>query len=98
VAFLDADFSYSDESVDNGFRSGTASDTLVGWVAGGGIEYALSHNWSVEAEYLYFDFASSTVHTFLENTPPFDFKNDLSVTTVKASLNYKFGGDYEPLK
>jgi outer membrane immunogenic protein len=31
--------------------------TLVGWVAGGGAEFALTDNWSVGVEYLHYDFA-----------------------------------------
>ena len=32
------------------------SDTLVGWTAGAGAEYALSPSWSIKAEYQHFDF------------------------------------------
>ena len=32
------------------------SDTLLGWTAGAGAEYALSQSWSVKAEYQHFDF------------------------------------------
>ena len=32
--------------------------TRVGWMAGGGIEYALSTNWSVKGEYNYMDFGN----------------------------------------
>jgi opacity protein-like surface antigen len=31
--------------------------TLVGWVAGGGVEYAILNNWTVGIEYLHYDFA-----------------------------------------
>ena len=32
------------------------SDTLLGWTAGGGAEYALNASWSLKAEYQHFDF------------------------------------------
>jgi outer membrane immunogenic protein len=32
------------------------SDTLLGWTAGGGVEYALNASWSLKAEYQHFDF------------------------------------------
>jgi outer membrane immunogenic protein len=35
--------------------SSSSSKTLAGWTAGAGVEYALMGNWSVKAEYLYYD-------------------------------------------
>ncbi len=35
---------------------------LIGWAAGGGLEYALSKAWSVKAEYLYADLGSVERH------------------------------------
>jgi opacity protein-like surface antigen len=32
-----------------------------GWTAGDGVEFAISPNWSVKAEYLYVDFQNQTV-------------------------------------
>ncbi len=37
---------------------GSFSDTRVGWVAGGGAEYAFDPHWTVKAEYLYVDLGS----------------------------------------
>jgi outer membrane immunogenic protein len=34
----------------------TFSTTRVGWTVGGGVEYAVTNNWSVRAEYRYSDF------------------------------------------
>ena len=35
-------------------------DTLVGWTAGGGVEWAFMPQWSVKAEYLYYDLGNVT--------------------------------------
>lgn len=40
------------------FGSTSVSDTRVGWTVGGGIQYAVTNNWSVRAEYRYTDFGS----------------------------------------
>jgi len=62
--------------------------TLDGWAAGGGVEYALSGNWTFKAEYLYFDFEDLRV--FDGNGFAYVLEN--SVQTVKFGLNYRFGG------
>jgi outer membrane immunogenic protein len=38
--------------------TGAASDTSVGWTGGAGIEWGLTPNWSIKAEYLYVDLGS----------------------------------------
>ena len=60
----------------------------IGWAAGTGIEYGLSSSWSVKLEYLYLDFGtadSSDQHHAL-------FTHHNSVHTLKAGLNWHFGG------
>ena len=42
--------------------STSASTTRVGWTAGGGLEYAVTNNWSIRAEYRYTDFGASTIY------------------------------------
>jgi outer membrane immunogenic protein len=39
---------------------GSFSNTRVGWTAGGGLEWLFAPNWSVKAEYLYYDLGSVT--------------------------------------
>jgi outer membrane immunogenic protein len=40
--------------------SGHFSGMSAGWVAGGGVEWLLASNWSIKAEYLYFDLGQRT--------------------------------------
>jgi outer membrane immunogenic protein len=64
--------------------------TRNGWVAGGGVEYALSRNWSVKAEYLHVNLQSSSITaSFATNAvTTFQLKNDLNI--VRGGLNYRF--------
>jgi len=62
------------------------SKTKTGWVAGGGIEYRLSRNWTVGAEGLFVDLGSSTFGSGGFKTTR--FKNRATIGRVK--LNYKF--------
>ena len=43
----------------SGPGAGSLSDTRVGWTAGGGVEWLVLPNWSVKAEYLYYDLGSA---------------------------------------
>ena len=70
--------------------------TEAGYTVGAGIEHAFGSNWSVKAEYLYYDFRDETVNVAVV---PGDggggtgynsrFENDGHI--VRAGLNYKFG-------
>ena len=41
------------------FGTDSFSNTRVGWTVGGGLEYAVTNNWSVRAEYRYTDFGTT---------------------------------------
>jgi outer membrane immunogenic protein len=68
--------------------------TRAGWVIGGGVELALSRNWSVKAEYLYADFGEISGTSFFP--PPIvpgfthDHSVDLVTQTVRLGVNYRF--------
>jgi outer membrane immunogenic protein len=45
----------------NPFSSfGSLSNSRVGWTAGGGLEWLFAPNWSIKAEYLYYDLGTAT--------------------------------------
>ncbi|MDQ0509507.1 outer membrane protein [Ancylobacter amanitiformis] len=64
--------------------SNSASETLWGWTLGGGIEYAVTDNWTVKGEYLYTDLGDISWNGST-NT-----RADVSLQTLKMGVNYKF--------
>ncbi len=74
-------------------------NTSAGWVAGGGLEYKLSHSWSAKVEYQYIDLGS-TKATGSDSAGVTASTNNLdnSFSTVRAGLNYHINSGYEPLK
>jgi len=71
----------------------SGSDTRVGWTIGGGIEHSFASNWSLKAEYLYYDLGSvSLTANPSPPNPPFQTRSDFDERgqIVRAGLNYKF--------
>jgi outer membrane immunogenic protein len=66
-----------------GFSS--ISRSRVGWTVGGGIEYAITNNWSIRAEYRYTDYGHYTDTPFAG--PVFNHPTD---HRVMAGFSYKF--------
>ena len=69
------------------------SKTKVGWTVGAGAEYALTRNWSIKAEYLYYDLGNESLlgNPTLVGFPVqnmYDFKTSANI--VRAGINYKF--------
>lgn len=82
---------------------GSFAETRVGWTAGAGLEYALSNNWSMKAEYLHVDLGkknstfngsilnpNGTVNSAFPSWTQDGFNSNLKLDTVKAGINYKF--------
>lgn len=67
---------------------GSHSDTHFGWVAGAGIERALTPNLTARAEYLYYDFDSTSAPAGSVGPGPASL--DPSLHTIRFGLNYKF--------
>jgi outer membrane immunogenic protein len=67
-----------------------ATQTNAGWTAGGGVELALTNNWTAKAEYLHVDLGNMncgfSCGTVANNNV--SLKSDL----VRGGVNFRFGG------
>jgi outer membrane immunogenic protein len=79
--------------------TGEAKEFHVGWVVGGGAEWALGRGWSLKAEYQYIDLGSVDYRlkgTNFITTPPSPHTTDsfadadLDMHVAKLGLNYRF--------
>jgi outer membrane immunogenic protein len=74
--------------------AGRGSSTNVGWTFGGGLEYALTDNWSAKIEGLYYDLGTTSyVASPLAANPPYAISEKASFTggMVRLGINYKLG-------
>ena len=71
------------------------SKTRAGWTVGGGLEYAVTDNWSVRAEYRYSDFGHYTDYPLTTYVVPagvvLNVQHHLTENQVQVGLSYKFG-------
>jgi outer membrane immunogenic protein len=70
--------------------AGATSSTQVGWTAGFGIEYALSWNWLIKAEYLYVSFPNQSAPQ--AGTPGLTgtATGNLTASIARAGFDYRF--------
>jgi outer membrane immunogenic protein len=76
------------------------SRTQTGWTIGGGIEYGLTNNWSVRAEYRYADYGSFRDYPVSSAAPVYglgtNVQHNETQHAVRAGITYKFGGSTAP--
>jgi outer membrane immunogenic protein len=104
AAWADIDYNASAIRTSNGYNAPASfSDTVSGWVVGGGVEWLLTNNWMIRAEYLYYDFngGNSVVAADASgNFPAFPSGytwNDATVQVVRGGLSYKFDWGKAPV-
>ena len=70
---------------------GTFSETRFhsGYTVGGGVEYMFAPSWSAKAEYMYADYGKQT---YLGAVIPGGVGFSAAFHTIKAGINYHFGG------
>jgi outer membrane immunogenic protein len=86
---------YSATVTATGLVAGSASETRSGWIAGAGVEWNLTRNWSAALEYNRFDFGKNTVG-FTTPTGAV-FANDRitqEIDLVTARFSYRFGAPW----
>ena len=97
LAYGNVDYS-ANTNFDNGITYPVAfSQTKAGWTIGGGLEYALSHHWSVKVEYLYYDLGDedrtqNQLFNGVPQGPPFfvHYHFETTANVVRGGLNFKF--------
>ena len=76
------------------FANGSVSTTRVGWTVGGGIQYAVTNNWSVFAEYRYTNWGSlNDTNNLVFSADPgvfFNGNRHLNQNQVQVGFDYKF--------
>jgi outer membrane immunogenic protein len=74
------------------FANGNVSSTRVGWTVGGGIDYAVTNNWSVFAEYRYTNWGSVRENNFgvLPTGVFFNGNRRINQNQVQVGFSYKF--------
>lgn len=60
-----------------------------GWTIGGGVEYMFAPNWSGKVEYMYADYEKQN---YLTDVIPGGFGIGMAFHSIKAGINYHFGG------
>lgn len=72
-------------------ESGRASETNVGWMAGGGLQYALTDHWSVRAQYQFIDLGEAEFNSdFTTRDAPAHHSAELTEHNASFALIYKF--------
>jgi outer membrane immunogenic protein len=72
--------------------TGSTSSTVAGWTVGGGVEYALSYNWFIKAEYLYASFSNQTAPQVVGAFPSLTgtATANLNANILRAGVDYRF--------
>jgi outer membrane immunogenic protein len=74
-----------------GVGTATTKQNRTGWTVGAGLEYGLSPNWSIAAQYNFIDLGDKDV-TFGAPFVPFNTTAEQDIHLATVRLNYRFGG------
>jgi outer membrane immunogenic protein len=87
MPYVTGGYAFGEATRTTGAGGGASSDQGIdGWVAGVGVEWAFSPNWSAKAEYQYIDFGEETY----DFPVGFDPIVEQTINTVRIGVNYRF--------
>jgi len=82
---------FSDNRTPQNIVSSDDSKTKTGWIAGAGVGYALTPNWSLKGEWLYADFGSiSTTVVSPGGFVALTSRADVQTNLIRAGVDYRF--------
>jgi outer membrane immunogenic protein len=94
VSFSNTEREFSFNGFGFGNEASSASKTLTGWSAGGGVDYALTPNWIASIEYLHVDLgkinASGVVTSLNATTATLNFSTKVTSDIARGGIAYKF--------
>lgn len=98
ITNLNVTNSFRDNAPSLGEGGGNSAKVLPGWIIGAGAEYHVRGNWTVDGEYLYVHFGSTSANGFVTcragacpgTRSPFSTAGNLNANMVRVGLNYKF--------
>lgn len=85
LPYVTGGFAYGRLDSSSAFTGFSIGQTLPGWTAGGGVEYAITHNLSFRTEYLYVDLSNQDFQT-----PAGARTAHPTLNVVRAGLDWKF--------
>ena len=71
-----------------------SNTTRVGWTGGAGVEFKLTPNWELGAEYRYTDLGN---HTYVKNSTNVRDTSSFNFSAVRGRLSYRFGAPPPPM-
>jgi outer membrane immunogenic protein len=71
-------------------QGGSQDETQVGWMVGGGLEYALTNHWRLRGQYQYVDLGSVDFNTVFTNAPTFTGNHEASLREHNVSFALMF--------
>jgi outer membrane immunogenic protein len=94
IAFADSKLDINATGTGGAF-TGSASHTLTGYAVGGGLEYAITNNWTIRGEYLHLGFDDNTYNLLVTGpgvsiTVPAALKAKSDFDVARLAVNYKF--------